>query len=64
MLVGIAFNNAMIKRGFTFEGMPRWPVINLVALIHGYSCLLLLEIAVSYRKLRIFQGNQISLNVY
>ena len=31
----------------------RWPVINLITLVNGYSFLISLEIDVSYRKLRL-----------
>ena len=53
----------MNKRGSLFEGMPRWPVINLVTLIHGYSYLISLKIVVGYRKLRNFHGTQVNLSV-
>ena len=53
----------MNKRGFIFGGMPGWPVINLVSLIHDYSYLILVEIVVGYRKLRSFQGTQLNLSV-
>ena len=51
------------KRGFIFEGIRQWPVINLVTLILRYSYLLSLEIVVGYRKLRSFQGTQVNLSV-
>ena len=41
----------------------RWPVINLVSLIHGYSYLISIEIVVGYRKLRSLQGTQVNLSV-
>ena len=50
-------------RGFTFEGIRRWPVINLVTFIHGYSYLVSLEIVVGYKKLRSFQGTQVNLSL-
>ena len=51
------------KRRFIFEGIRRWPVINLVTLIHWYSYLVSLEIVVGYRKLRSFQGTKVNLSV-
>ena len=42
----------MNKRGFIFEGIWRWPIINLATLIHGYSYFISLKIVVGYRKLR------------
>ena len=51
------------KRGFIFEGIRQWPVINLVTLILRYSYLVSLEIIVGYRKLRSFQGTQVNLSV-
>ena len=51
------------NRCFIFEGIQRWPVINLVSLIHGYSYLISLEIVVGYRKLRSFQGTQVNFSV-
>ena len=48
------------KQGFIFEDIQRWPVITL---IHGYSYLNSLEIAVGYRKLRRFQETQVNLSV-
>ena len=41
--------------GFNFEGLWRWPVINIVMLIHGKSYLVSLEIVVDFKKLRSFQ---------
>ena len=61
-IVGL-FNNEMNKRGFIFEGMPRWSLINLVTLIHGYSYLISLEIVAVYRKLGSFQGTQLRLSM-
>ena len=40
------------KRGLIFEGVQRWPVIDLFTLIHGYSNLISLEIVARYGKLR------------
>ena len=51
----------MNKRGFNFEGILRWPVTNVVNLIHWYSYLLSCETVVGYRKLRSFQGTQFNL---
>ena len=45
------------ERGFIFEGIQRWPVINLVTLIHGYSYL------ISLKLLRSFQRTQVSLSM-
>ena len=42
----------MKKRGFIFEGIWRWPLLNLATLIHGYSYLISLKIVVGYSKLR------------
>ena len=53
----------MNKRGFIFEGMPRWPVINLVTLINGHSHLISLKIVVGFRKLRNFHGTQVNVSV-
>ena len=46
----------MNKWGFVFEGIRRWPVINLVTLIYRYSYLVSLEVVVGYRKLISFKG--------
>ena len=51
------------KRGFIFGGIQRWPVTNVVTLIHRYSYLSSLEIVVGFRKLRSFQGTQVNLSV-
>ena len=56
-------NNWMSNRGFIFEGMPWWAVINLVTLIYGYSQLMSLEILVGCKKLRSFQKTQINVSV-
>ena len=53
----------MNKRGFIFEGIWRWAVINLVTLIHRYSWFISLEIVVDFRKLRHFQQTQVNLSV-
>ena len=53
----------MNKRGFIFEGIWRWPVINLVNLIRWYLYLISLEIVVGYRKVRSFQGAKVILKV-
>ena len=37
-------------RDFTFQGICRWPVINFVTLIHGYSHLISLEFVAGYWK--------------
>ena len=52
----------MNTRDFIFQGIRRWPVINLVTLVDGYSYLISLEIAVGYWKLRSFQETQANLN--
>ena len=51
------------KRGSIFEGIWRWPVINFLTLIHGYSYLISLETVVIYWKLRSFQETQVNLSV-
>ena len=56
-------NNEMKKQGFIFEIMQQWLIINLVNFIHGYSCLISLEIVLGYNKLRSFQGTQVNLSV-
>ena len=48
----VLFNHEMNNQGFIFEGIWWWPVKNLASLIHGYSCLIPLEIALGYKKLR------------
>ena len=55
--------HAISNQGFIFEGIWQWPVINLVNLIHGYSCLVSLEVYVGYKKVSSFQGTQINLSV-
>ena len=40
-----------------------WNILNLVKLIHGYSYLISLEIAVEYRKLRGSQETQTNLSI-
>ena len=47
---------------FIFQGIRRWPVINLVTLVDRYSRLISVEIAVGNWKLRSFQETQVSLN--
>ena len=42
------------KRGFIFESIRWWPVINLATLIHGYLYLISFEIVGGYRKLKSF----------
>ena len=54
-------NNEMNKRGFIFEGMRRWPVMNFVTLIQEYLYLISLETVVGY--IRSFQGIQFDLSV-
>ena len=49
-------------RDFIFQGVWRWPVINLVTLIDGYSHLISLEIVVGYWELRSFQETLVNLN--
>ena len=44
-----------------FQSIRWWPVIKLVTLIHEHSYLILLEILVSYWKIRIFQETQVNL---
>ena len=44
------------KWGFVFEGIRRWPVINLVTLIYRYLYMVSLEVVVGYRKLISFKG--------
>ena len=55
------------KRGFIFEDVRWWSVADLATLIHSdshfSSYLVLLEIAVGYRKLRSFQGTQVNVSV-
>ena len=46
-----------------FEGIWRWPVINLFTLISGCSYLTSFEIVIRYRKVRSFQGTQVNLCV-
>ena len=53
----------MNKQSLIFEGIWRWPVINLVTITYGYSYLISLEVAEGYRKLRSFQGTQVNLSV-
>ena len=45
------------ERGFIFEGIQRWPVIDLVTLIHGCSYL------ISLKLLRSFQRTQVSVSM-
>ena len=47
---------------FISQGIWRWPVINLVTLIDGYSHLISFEIFVGYWELRSFQETLINLN--
>ena len=53
----------MNNHDFIFEAIRRWPVINLVTVIHGDSYLALLEFVVVFKKLRSFQGTQVNLSV-
>ena len=52
-----------LEISFPSTDIWRWPVRNLVTLIHGYSYLISLEIVVSYRKLRSFQRAQVNLSM-
>ena len=45
-----------------FQGIHRWPIINLVTLIYGYSYLILVEIVLGYWKLRRFQETEFNLD--
>ena len=45
-----------------FQGIHRWPIINLVTLIYGYSYLILFEIVLGYWKLRRFQETEFNLD--
>ena len=51
------------NRGFIFEGIRRWHVINFVTLIRGYSYLVLLEIVGNYKTVRSLQETQVNLSV-
>ena len=48
-------------RGFIFQCIWWWPVINLFTLIHGYSHLISREFVVSFTELRSFPGIQVNL---
>ena len=50
----------MNKQGFILKVCH--DVINLLTLIHGYSYLISLEMAVDYKKVRSFQGTQVNLS--
>ena len=53
----------MNKQGSIFEDIRRWPVVNLVTLIHEKSYLISLEKVVGYKKLSSFQETQVNLSV-
>ena len=55
-------NHEVNARGFVFQGIRRWPGINLVTLNQEHFYLISLETVVGYWKLRSFQEILVNLN--